>query len=97
MSISDVSKIGNLQPVRGAGADGKSLNDSARHPAKSDAAPGAGVSVETRGSVSAGSPPIDTDRVSEIREALKDGSYPLVPSKIADAMIAARLMLSTPQ
>ena len=45
-------------------------------------------------SLSAGStPPVDTDRVSQIRNALKDGTYPLVPASVADAMIASRFML----
>ena len=50
-----------------------------------------GVSIEVGTSVGAGEPPVDSDRVAEIRKALKDGSYPLVPAKIADAMIAARV------
>lgn len=50
-----------------------------------------GVSIEVASSVNAGEPPVDADRVAEIRKALQDGSYPLVPTKIADAMIAARV------
>lgn len=52
-----------------------------------------GVSVELKGSVDASQPPVDTERVAQIRDALKDGSYPILPVKIADAMIAARMML----
>ena len=37
--------------------------------------------------------PVDSNRVTEIREALREGRYPLVPVKIADAMIAAKFML----
>ena len=45
-------------------------------------------------SLSAGSSaPVDTDRVSQIRTALKEGTYPLVPASVADAMIASRFML----
>ncbi|MEC7889420.1 MAG: flagellar biosynthesis anti-sigma factor FlgM [Pseudomonadota bacterium] len=36
-----------------------------------------------------GETPIDSDRVSEIRKALETGTYPLIPTKIADAIIAA--------
>jgi len=32
---------------------------------------------------------IDKDRVAEIRKALETGTYPLIPTKIADAIIAA--------
>ncbi len=35
--------------------------------------------------------PVDSERVAEIRKALESGTYPLVPTKIADAMIAAEL------
>ena len=43
--------------------------------------------------LSAGSAPVDTDRVSAIRKAIASGSYPLIPTKISDAMIAAGLTL----
>ena len=49
----------------------------------------AGVSVEVAAPVQSG-PPVDNDRVAEIRSALRDGTYPLVPAKIADAIIAAQ-------
>lgn len=45
----------------------------------------------------AGDAPVDADRVHEIRKAIEDGSYPLVPAKIADAMIAAGLLLRNGQ
>ncbi|WP_234027206.1 flagellar biosynthesis anti-sigma factor FlgM [Erythrobacter sp. KY5] len=50
-----------------------------------------GVSIEVSGSLDTASAPVDDDRVSQIREALKDGRYPLVPTEIADAIIAAQL------
>ncbi|RIV85770.1 hypothetical protein D2V07_10600 [Aurantiacibacter zhengii] len=53
-----------------------------------------GVSVQTDARVSAGAAPVDADRVQEIRQALREGSYPLVPFQITDAIIAARHMLS---
>lgn len=49
----------------------------------------AGVAVEIATPVS-NAPPVDQDRVAEVRSALRDGTYPLVPAKIADAMIAAQ-------
>lgn len=39
----------------------------------------------------AASPPINSDRVSEIRAAIAKGTFPLVPSTIADQMIALKL------
>lgn len=44
--------------------------------------------------VSAGSEaPVDHDRVAEIRTAIEQGRYPIVPVEIADAMIAAGFLL----
>ena len=44
-----------------------------------------------------GREPVDAERVQQIKAALKDGSYPLVPTRIADAMIAAQVSLSLPE
>ncbi|MFN4020941.1 MAG: flagellar biosynthesis anti-sigma factor FlgM [Erythrobacter sp.] len=63
---------------------------------RSAAVVSAGVSVEIGGAVDAATPPVDAERVAEIRAALRDGSYPLVPTKIADAMIAAQVSFSVP-
>lgn len=41
----------------------------------------------------AGSVPVDTDRVNEIRKAVETGTYPIIPAKIADAVIAAGFFL----
>ena len=61
------------------------------------AAPAApGVSVEIGETADAASPPVDAERVQQIRAALRDGSYPLVPTKIVDAMIAAQVSFSVP-
>jgi negative regulator of flagellin synthesis FlgM len=49
--------------------------------------------VQTSLSTSAGTAPVDQDRVEQIRQAVENGSYPLVPTKIGDAMIAAGVML----
>jgi negative regulator of flagellin synthesis FlgM len=49
--------------------------------------------VQTTVSTSAGTVPVDQDRVDQIRQAVENGTYPLVPTKIGDAMIAAGVML----
>lgn len=42
--------------------------------------------------ISAGSEvPVNHERVAEIRKALESNSYPLIPTEIADAIIAAGL------
>jgi negative regulator of flagellin synthesis FlgM len=53
--------------------------------------------VETSDAVKAGSAPVDTDRVETIRKAVQEGKYPVVPARIADAMIAAGMLLRSPQ
>jgi len=41
----------------------------------------------------AGPAPVDGERVAVIRKAIESGAYPVIPTKIADAMIAAGLLL----
>ena len=36
---------------------------------------------------------VDVDRVVEIRKAIEEDRYPVIPTRIADAMIAAGLLL----
>lgn len=35
--------------------------------------------------------PVDADRVAQVRKAIEDGTYPLIPHEIADGIIAAGL------
>jgi negative regulator of flagellin synthesis FlgM len=58
-----------------------------------------GISLEVSGAAAteASGPPVDAERVNQIKAALRDGSYPLVPTKIVDAMIAAQVSLSLPE
>lgn len=96
MSISEVQRLQGLVPAaRLDGAAAKSAEKRAGQPATGapHAAPATGISVEVASGLAAGEPPVSSERVAEIRAALKDGSYPLVPAKIADAMIAARLSM----
>jgi negative regulator of flagellin synthesis FlgM len=53
--------------------------------------------VETSDAVKAGSAPVDAERVATIRHAIETGKYPILPTRIADAMIAAGMLLRTPQ
>jgi negative regulator of flagellin synthesis FlgM len=39
--------------------------------------------------------PVDAERVATIRKAIEDGCYPIIPMQVADAMIAAGLLLRT--
>ncbi|MEZ0497265.1 flagellar biosynthesis anti-sigma factor FlgM [Sphingomonas sp. IW22] len=39
----------------------------------------------------ASTPPVDSDRVARIRKAVADGSFPIVPTTIADRLLAFKL------
>jgi len=75
--------------------------DAARTVKGAPAQPGSAVSppaepgvIATAAAPTAGkSPPVDTERVSQIRNALREGTYPLQPAKVADAIIAANYFL----
>jgi len=57
----------------------------------------AGLIRDVTGAPEGVTPPVDSERVDQIRAALRDGSYPLVPAKIVDAMIAAQVSLALPE
>jgi negative regulator of flagellin synthesis FlgM len=52
-----------------------------------------GAAVVASSALSAGQIPVDLDRVTTIKKAIQTGNYPIVPTKIGDAMIAAGLLL----
>jgi negative regulator of flagellin synthesis FlgM len=35
-------------------------------------------------------PPVDTDRIAQIKKAIQDGTFPILPATIADRMLALR-------
>jgi len=60
--------------------------------------PRAPAMVPTLTGMTAGAePPVEIDRVQQIRKAIEDGSYPLLPTRIADGMIAAGYLLRAPK
>lgn len=62
--------------------------------AASPAGPGttaASSQVAAQASAAAAAPPVQTDRVAEIKRAIANGTFPILPAKIADAMIALKL------
>lgn len=38
----------------------------------------------------AGAPPVDTDRVAQIKHAIANGTFPILPATIADRLLALR-------
>lgn len=58
----------------------------------------AAAQVERSAALDAGlAAPVDAERVKDIRHAIETGKYPIIPAKIADAMIAAGMLLRTAQ
>lgn len=92
-----ISPLGSGKPVGQASGPTTGKAHSASPPAIQPHAPGSGISVEANASYEAGQPPVDSSRVAEIRAAIENGSYPIVPVRIVDAMIAARLFPSIGQ
>lgn len=96
MSNIGISSLYNAGPIRArGGSDGRPQQPlqlaSSREMSR---ARDEGISVETTSLASASGVPVDSERVRQIRDALREGTYPLNPTKIADAMIAARLLPS---
>ena len=53
----------------------------------------ASPTVVRSGALDPGQPPVDLERVAVIRHAVENGTYPIIPARVADAMIAAGLLL----
>jgi len=56
---------------------------------------GANPAVFDKSPFAPGEAPFNAERVSEIRKAIEHGDYPVIPMRVADAMIAAGLLLRT--
>lgn len=80
-----------IGPTRAVGATTNRVAPDAReHAPRQASTPDVKVASSP---VSAGQPPVDVERVAHVRKAIEDGTYPIVPTKIADAMIAAGILL----
>lgn len=53
----------------------------------------AAATVVRSDALDAGEAPVNSERVSEIRKAIEEGNYPVIPMRVADAMIAAGFLL----
>ena len=57
----------------------------------------ANSAVQRSVALDAGTPPVDFERIARIRKAIERGHYPVVPMQVADAMIAAGMLLRSGQ
>jgi len=85
-------ELGPTRPVGAIDARiARAAGGAPERPAKAEKAPAAIVHSDALGAGDA--PPVDAERVKVIRHAVETGTYPLIPAKVADAMIAAGLLL----
>lgn len=99
MPIESTPPVGGARSV--APLDARLLQRSAgqRSTSALASAPGSqdGAIVVASEALDVGPVPVDNDRVSEIRKAVETGTYPLLPAKVADAIIAAGMLLRSPK
>lgn len=84
--------VGAIQSGTAGAVSGVAANSPATS-AKGTQDTGAAAQVATSDAVKAGEAPVDSERVATIRKAIEEGKYPVIPAKIADAMIAAGMLL----
>lgn len=84
----------DLPPLRPVGAIDRRQPHAVpdrRAPAGGTASAAPAVEVETP--LAGGQPPVDQGRVNEIRKAIEADRYPVIPMRVADALIASGLLL----
>jgi len=83
-----------LGPVRPVGAiDVKIARQASGQVSRKEPGEEISAPVVKSDALDPGQAPVDVERVNLIRKAIETGEYPLVPTKIADAMIAAGILL----
>jgi negative regulator of flagellin synthesis FlgM len=92
-----VSAVPNTGQVNSVGQSSKPVQAEAASEAPKASAADAAPQVETSDAVKAGAAPVDQERVETVRHAVETGKYPIIPAKIADAMIAAGMLLRSPK
>ena len=50
-----------------------------------------GIAAQTLARSMAATPPVDADRVAQIKQAVANGTFPIYPARIADRLIALKL------
>jgi negative regulator of flagellin synthesis FlgM len=67
------------------------LSKVAEASAVKNAAPAVQTNATELTSSMAAKPPVDSERVAKIKKAIEDGNFPLVPSTIADRLLALKM------
>lgn len=84
-------ELGPLGPTTPRSAAPAAARPVANDTARAHAAPQS--AVVRSAALDPGVAPVDNARVAEIRHAIERGSYPVIPMRVSDAMIAAGLLL----
>ncbi len=83
-----------IGPTRAAGlVDARVVRSASAAGEKSAGQVKASPTVVRSDALDPGQPPVDAERVAVIRRAVETGTYPMIPARVADAMIAAGLLL----
>ncbi|MCU6454160.1 flagellar biosynthesis anti-sigma factor FlgM [Sphingomonas sp. A2-49] len=93
-----VDSIGST-PLNGSGsvsriaapAAAPSVQPALQQAAQRAPAPAATTQLSNLARALAAEPPVDSDRVGEIKKAIQNGSFPILPATIADRLLALRL------
>lgn len=94
MPSNEISRIQGPAAARPVGAEPQAGPEVPKRTVQGATPDMSAVKVETASGADIRQIPIDAERVAQIRYALQEGTYPLIPSRTADAMIAARMLLS---
>ena len=89
-------ELGPLRPVGAVDARLARAADSrsgASPKAEAAASSSPVVQSEALAALDPGQPPVNAERVAQVRKAVETGTYPLVPATVADAIIAAGVIL----
>ena len=84
-------EVGPLRPV--GAVDVRAARVAPGGAKRADTASAAQPAVVRSDALDPGEAPVDTERVQLIRKAVETGTYPVVPAKVADAIIAAGVLL----
>lgn len=83
-----------IGPTRAAGlVDARTVRSASGTSQKPAGPVKTGPTVVRSDAFDPGQPPVDAERVAVIRHAVETGTYPMIPARVADAMIAAGLLL----
>ena len=88
----EINNVGSARPVHSRQAQPAAAHGAPAAPAGRE---GEQAMVSRSQEALAGPvPPVDAARVSEIRNAIREGRYPLTPTQVADAIVAANYLLT---